>query len=331
MELKMKTKIITSKDEQELEIIQSALYKMQTSKVYPTTFEFPLTIQYDLTGKCNNYCKHCYNNSGEACCVDRITPSKWQDVTKEIISYGGIFKCRLSGGEPLLLGDELILIMDILHENGTSFVIMTNGNLLNNIWIEKFKKYRISKIQISIDSSEESYHDYFRGKTNSWRQAVEAATMVAQAGFPLLINHVVTPANIDKILNMADLAYSLGASSIVCSPVFHRGRAKKTKGLMLDFKQKTKFKRQIQEATNLYSNKLEVNSMNSLKHELTKCRILPCSSATIRSDGEVIINCMIPISIGNIFVNDINHLWKNKGINFFNQAEVINYIESVNE
>lgn len=36
----------------------------------------------------------------------------------------------LSGGEPLHLGNDSFDMMDILHDDGTSFVIITNGFLL---------------------------------------------------------------------------------------------------------------------------------------------------------------------------------------------------------
>ena len=52
----------------------------------------------------------------------------------------GIFQCVLSGGEPTLLGDSLFEIMDILNEYNVKFIGNTNGMIINEQNIEKFKK-----------------------------------------------------------------------------------------------------------------------------------------------------------------------------------------------
>ena len=38
---------------------------LQKAGMYPVEYKYPLTLQFELTGKCNLACKHCYNRSGD--------------------------------------------------------------------------------------------------------------------------------------------------------------------------------------------------------------------------------------------------------------------------
>ena len=92
--------------------------KMQSIGLYPKKFDMPILLQFELTHKCNVFCKHCYNNSGtHNTYKDAMTPEKWKQFCHYIVEKGGIFECIISGGEPLLLGNDLFDIMDILHED----------------------------------------------------------------------------------------------------------------------------------------------------------------------------------------------------------------------
>lgn len=108
-------------------------------------------LQFELTRRCNVFCKHCYNNSGaDNIEPDAMTPTKWKEFAKYVVSKGGIFECVISGGEPLLLGDDLFGIMDILHNDGTNFLLITNGYLLSHDKIEKLKNTDISGFKFQL-------------------------------------------------------------------------------------------------------------------------------------------------------------------------------------
>ena len=45
-----------------------------TAGLYPSKFDMPLTLQFELTSRCNVYCKHCYNDSGNNNSEDAMSP-----------------------------------------------------------------------------------------------------------------------------------------------------------------------------------------------------------------------------------------------------------------
>lgn len=199
--------------------------KMQSIGLYPKKFDMPILLQFELTHKCNVFCKHCYNNSGtHNTYKDAMTPEKWKQFCHYIVEKGGIFECIISGGEPLLLGNDLFDIMDILHEDGTYFLLITNGFLLTEEKVKKLAKYHYKWIQVSIDGATAEYHDAFRQKNGSWNRAVNGAFMVSSAGIPLTIAHSVSAQNLNDVDAMCDLAYELGASNIILGEISLSGR-----------------------------------------------------------------------------------------------------------
>ena len=148
-------------------------------------------------------CEHCYNNSGADNLIqDLMTPQRWIDFAKYLVDHGGVYETILSGGEPFLLGDTVIEIMDILNELGKRrwFSLLTNGYFLTDERILRLRKYRYHWLQISIDGSTPEYHDKFRHLQGSWERAVNAAKKVSANGIPLKIAHccLLYTSNIEK-------------------------------------------------------------------------------------------------------------------------------------
>lgn len=299
--------------------------------LYPSRFEMPLTLQFELTSKCNVFCKHCYNDSGNNVCSDRMTPQRWLDFSKNIVSLGGIFECILSGGEPLLLGDKLFEIMDVLHDDGTCFLLITNGYLLTKEKVTRLSKYRYRWLQVSIDGSESEYHDSFRQKEGSWKNAVNGAFMVSASGIPLTIAHCVTPYNLDKLDDMCDLAYQLGASTILVGEVNLSGRTQKNRDLLLDDTERALMFEKIEYNQNKYLGKMTIQRSASTRNSVMRYLTGPNTGMIIRPNGDLRLDCMVPFVIGNVLDSDFNEIWKLKGQVCWNDIQVQKYINSFNE
>ena len=158
-------------------IIKRAL---ENAGLFSKLASFPLAaLQFELTTHCNAMCKHCYNNSGINNSIpDAMTAAEWISFAKYLVAHGGVFEVLLSGGEPLLLGEALFDLMDILHDDGTCFLLQTNGMLLTQEVAKRLSKYRYHWIQISIDGVTARYHDEFRQVKGCWEKAVSAILLI---------------------------------------------------------------------------------------------------------------------------------------------------------
>lgn len=298
---------------------------------YSSSHTFPLSsLHFELTNRCNAFCRHCYNDSGNKNKIDNMTPEKWFDFTEYLISKGGVFECLVSGGEPLLIGEKLFDIMDALHEDGTIFLLMSNGYLLSKEIAAKLAKYRYHWLQISIDGSDKSYHDWFRQVNGSWDKAIQAAQNVSNAGIPLKIAHCITPYNIEYIDDMCSLAYSLGATSIRMGGVSLSGRTALHRELLLSRVQKEFVWKKVKENHDKYLGRMRVNSVNKVSSGLINHAKKPRSAAVIRSNGDVRIDGMAPFIIGNVLQDDFEEIWERKIDICWNDERVKKFISNFN-
>ena len=297
--------------------------------LYPERFTMPLTLQFELTTHCNVHCKHCYNVSGEDNSGhDPMTPERWKDFARCIVNHGGIFQCVISGGEPLLLGDDLFGIMDILHDDGTSFLVISNGLLMTREKARRFTKYRWKWFQVSIDGVTRERHDDFRQRAGSWDKAVEAVFMLTNLGIPVTIAHTVTPANLHEVDSMCELAYELGASGIILGEVMPSGRSWLNPEIMMTREQRNILGEAVSVNTQKYAGRMSVQRSSGTKIQLLRDMSTPNTGAIIRPNGDIRLDCVAPFVIGNVIEDDFFDVWNAKAHDAWTRPEVLKYVAS---
>ena len=242
-----------------------------------------------------------------------MTPERWKDFCRYVVSVGGIFECIISGGEPLLLGNDLFEIMDILHDDGSCFLLITNGYLLTHNIVEHLQKYHYRWIQVSIDGVNAEYHDSFRQRPGSWEKAVKGAYMLSSAGLPLTIAHSVSPYNLKDVDAMCDLAYALGAGNIILGEISLSGRAFEHKDFILNPQECEVLLERVEYNANRYKGKMTVQRSleKHIQYELNAG--LPNSGLIIRPDGNIRLDCMTPFILGNVLKDNLKDIWMTKG------------------
>lgn len=318
-------------DQKSIQVTKNNVAIMQEAGLYPKEFTYPLTLQFELTGQCNLACKHCYNRSGDKDRITLMTPEKWCELAHEIVEDGGVFQCIISGGEPLLLGDKLFDIMDILHEDGTSFVVITNGYLLNSEKVRRFLKYRFFWFQISIDGINAEMHDEFRGVKGSWERAVNGALEISNCGIPLTIAHSVTKNSLKHLEDMVNLAYELGAGNVILGEILPSGRALTNSEVILSYEQRNFLYKQIQELASKYKGKIEVQRAADLKTQMARYACETNAGGIIRPNGDFRLDCMAPFIIGNVLEKPLKEIWDEKGKYAWKTSAVQQFISSIDE
>lgn len=305
-------------------------YTLDQAGLFSKQQIFPLaSLQFELTSHCNAFCRHCYNNSGvQNHVLDPMTPEKWISFAEYLVRHGGVFECLLSGGEPLLLGEQLFRIMDILHDDGTLFLLQTNGTLLTEDIARKLKKYKYHWLQISIDGVTAEYHDAFRRMKGCWEKAVRAARVSVKHNIPLKIAHCVTPKNLMEIDDMCDFAYSLGASAITVGELSLSGRTAEHQELLLSSEQRKFLYQMVEENIVRYSGRMRIRSSNPVRYGLNRQRQSPYSAALIRPNGDIRIDGMAPFVIGNILRDDFSEVWSKKIELSWKDQRVIDFISN---
>lgn len=319
-------------DKKQIEKEIHSIQILQKEKRYPVTFRMPLTLQFELTTHCNVKCKHCYNNSGaNNDSHDAMTPQAWKNFARYLVQRGGLFQCVISGGEPLLLGDDLFDIMDILHEDRTIFHVISNCYLMTEEKVHRFAKYHYKWFQVSIDGANAERHDIFRQRQGSWIRATQAAYWISKEGIPLTIAHSVVPENLCEIDEMCRLAYELGASAIILGEVTPSGRSANNADLILSYQEKMYLQERIAENIAKYAGRMAVQRSSAVKNQLLRYRDTPNVGAIIRPNGDIRLDCMVPFTIGNVLEDDFCKIWTEKASSCWQHPAVQEYIDGYQE
>lgn len=296
---------------------------------YPRKLSMPLSVQLELTGKCNLECMHCYNRSGRKYSADTLKPSDWIRIARDIVAGGGVFQVVVSGGEPLILKEDLFRIMDVFAEDQTRFVFITNGFLLNEKILRRLGHYKYAWMQVSIDGLTPDVHDGFRGRKGSWHRAVAASIAISNAGIPLKIACSLPPTEIDSVERYVEQAYRLGASAVILGDIMPSGRALDYQHLAMTPEEKEKFLDRICEVRSMFKNRIDVQTSSFMKLQLRQATSGPIDSVIIRPNGDVRLDCIAPFVVGNVTTTSFCDMWKCLPGDIWNHPLVSRYIDSV--
>ena len=226
------------------------------------------------------------------------------------------------------MGDGLFDIMDILHKDGTSFLVISNAYLLTKEKVKRFAKYNYAWFQISIDGATAEWHDDFRQREGSWDRAVNGAYMISKEGIPLTIAHSVTPGNLKDVDKMCKLAYELGAGNIILGEVTPSGRSANNLELLLSYDEKNYLYQMIEELASMYSGKMRVERSSTAKNQLLRYINTPNSGVIIRPNGDIRLDCMAPFVLGNVLDDDFETIWLEKASDCWKNPAVLEYVMS---
>ena len=167
-----------------------------------------MIISWNTTRSCNINCIHCCRDAG-GCDAEELTTAEGKKLLDEI-ARAGFTIMVFSGGEPLLRTDIYELIA---HAKGSGLrpVLGTNGTLISPAAASNLKIAGLTCVGVSLDSQLPDKHDWFRGHTGAWTEALRGIANCKNASLPFQIHTTVTRWNQDEITAITDLAVELGA------------------------------------------------------------------------------------------------------------------------
>jgi radical SAM protein with 4Fe4S-binding SPASM domain len=147
----------------------------------------PHVWQLDLTYECNADCSHCRNLGQPKQVVHSL--KEWRAWLEPIFQRLGpaLQWITLGGGEPLLLGNDLLLFVAWLRRYSPFVMLMTNGLLLDKLMANRLERGGINRIQVSLESGLAQEHDALRG-AGSHAKALKAIRNCLEIGLPVAAN-----------------------------------------------------------------------------------------------------------------------------------------------
>ncbi len=165
----------------------------------------PIKLFVNITNKCNLKCSHCFSMSSPSG-NDHIPYDKFVEIIDEA-SEMGIFLFVLGGGEPFLRND-LWEIISYIRSKEMGVSLTTNGTICNDETLRNIKKHNV-RMNISFDGKEKT-HDFVRGKSGVYRNALETVKIMLASGIKPTIRFTLMPLNLRDTPHMISLADTLG-------------------------------------------------------------------------------------------------------------------------
>src|SRR6516165_4323966 len=172
----------------------------------------PRLIFWEVTKGCNLRCMHCRATATELMLPNDLPTSKALDIIKQIAVFGNPILV-LSGGEPLYRADvfELAAYGNSL---GLRIALATNGTLVTKDVADKIKRAGIKRVSISLDGSDATTHDFFRGIPGAFDAAVYGLRNLRDVGVSVQINTTIARHNAHQLPSVLELARGLGADAL---------------------------------------------------------------------------------------------------------------------
>lgn len=169
-------------------------------------------IQWHITEKCDQRCKHCYLFGGtdRKSCKDldlnvlKLILDNFIDFCKKVNVLPSI---AVTGGDPLLYHD-IWDFLELLSSKNIPFSILGNPFHLDLEVAKRLKECGCVNYQMSLDGCRET-HDYIR-KKGSFDETLSKASCLKEAGISSSIMTTVSKLNIAEIPNLVDYVVKSG-------------------------------------------------------------------------------------------------------------------------
>ena len=168
-------------------------------------------LQWHLTDRCDQRCKHCYIWS--AAQKNKHSEPTKTEVGRIINDFCGFctqMDCQpimtLTGGDPILYSN-FWFVLEELHARAVPIIILGNPFHLNNDNLARMKELGVQRYQVSLDGLQAT-HDQFR-KTGSFETTVDAIRLINAAGITSSVMATVSRANWLELPELAKLCASL--------------------------------------------------------------------------------------------------------------------------
>jgi SynChlorMet cassette radical SAM/SPASM protein ScmE len=232
-----------------------------------------------------------------------------------------IFTVRISGGEPFLR-EDLLLIVDSLIKKNVRISINTNAMFVNGSIVKTLLKYRerIDDIMVSIDGSRAEIHERLRG-TGVFERTIEGIKKLTDAGLNVSAYTTVVKYNFHDIEEIIKLCKKIGISHVKFNELLPVGMGHKHYNeLALNHQERKIVIQKLKKLSKKYNGfisgtYLQICEMFSVKQPgnnnltLSGCGAT-LSNLTILPDGTVVpCDRMQDFVLGNVREKSIKEIW----------------------
>jgi len=170
----------------------------------------PLSVQFDVTYRCNERCVHCYldhNDYGE------LSIAEITGVLDQLAEAGVFFLC-FSGGE-VLLRPDFFRILEYARSLLFCVKVKTNAFMIRQKEADRLCALGVHSVQVSIYSHRAEVHDAITKLPGSLKGSLRGIRLLRERGMRVAIANVLMRQNVQDYPGVLALAKELDADYTV--------------------------------------------------------------------------------------------------------------------
>lgn len=170
-----------------------------------------LSFNITTTLKCNARCYYCYEKGVRHHDLSQLQTDLLIKFIKSHLREKDMLAITAFGGEPLLNIKAFDDLTESLSSSGINFssYIITNGSLITKKLVtEKFKRWNVHDVQITLDGTAETYEKrkaYVNQRAGIFNRILKKISIVANAGITVHIRLNIDRENMTEIFDLIEL------------------------------------------------------------------------------------------------------------------------------
>jgi radical SAM protein with 4Fe4S-binding SPASM domain len=173
-----------------------------------------LSITLEVSRSCNLRCQFCYNawKIDERPATEELSTSQVLALLEKVIAEAGPDEITLSGGEPLLRPD-LLVIAEFIKKKGVKVGLVTNGTTMTDEVADRCVSAGIDSFQVSLLSDQRDLHNRLAG-CDSFDKTIEGICSIRNKKGTVCTFFVGTCQNISSFRGTLELNALLGVRHV---------------------------------------------------------------------------------------------------------------------
>ncbi len=170
-----------------------------------------LSVNITTTLKCNARCYYCYEKGVRHKDLSDTQIRAVNEFIKSNLRENDMLALTWFGGEPLLNAKAFDDITNFLTSSGVKFssYIITNGSLVTKKLVtEKFKRWNVHDVQITLDGIAETYEKrkaYVNQRAGIFNRILKKIAIVAESGATVHIRLNIDRNNMEEIFKLIEI------------------------------------------------------------------------------------------------------------------------------
>lgn len=187
---------------------------------------YPLTLELNITSKCNLKCRFCWLRSANPNYSKELSDEELIRIVNEAIGLS-VEEFRFPGsGEPLMRKEILLKLMKRIKDNGKIGLLISNGTLFDEKIIKEMVELSWDILTISLEGPDAETHDSLTQVKGSFSQTIKNLELIkkwkeklGEENPWLRMNVVLTNRNYDKLEKIVELGAKFNFKEIILQPM----------------------------------------------------------------------------------------------------------------